>query len=59
VFLARAADESRVVAFEAVDTAQRAAFVQQIVMARSKLEQASFANAWVAGQLLTLREACD
>jgi len=33
--------------------------VQQIVMARSKLEQASFANAWVAGQLLTLREACD
>lgn len=53
--LARAAlAEERVCEAESV---LQAAFAQQISAARAKLGDVIYANAWVAGQMLTLREA--
>ena len=53
--LARAAlDEDKVIEAEFV---LREAFVQQIRNARAKLERVEYANAWAAGQMLTLSES--
>ena len=53
--LARAAlAEERVREAESV---LQAAFAQQISAARAKLGDVIYANAWVAGQMLTQREA--
>jgi hypothetical protein len=53
--LARAAlDEDKVIE---TDFVLQGAFIQQIRDARAKLERVEYANAWAAGQLLTLSES--